>query len=73
MPCTSNEVHGIVVAMGSCKLWRAKGEDTGLRQMKSEVYGRGDTRRGEQRVVEERRGGRDGRGKEKIPQTRCKS
>jgi len=51
----------------------AKGEDTGLRLMKSEVYGRGDTRRGEQSVVEERRGGRDGRGKEKIPQTRCKS
>ena len=66
-------MHGLVVAMGSCKLWKAKGEDTGLRLMKSEVYGKGDTRRGGQSVVEERRGGRDGRGKEKIPQTRCKS
>jgi hypothetical protein len=51
----------------------AKGEDTGLRQMKSEVYGKGNTCRGGQRVAEKRRGGRDGRGKEKIPQTRCKS
>ena len=35
--------------------------------MKSEVYSRGNTRRGGQRVAEKRRGGRDGRGKEKIP------